>query len=127
MGTEYTNHTSCPENLPRPILLTYDLTGIQLESAALQIFVDDFQAMHWHADYFVTINGVDAPYIATIINSLSQTGPIGKIINITLPEEHLYLLESDSLSILFDDTITGAGDGYAKNSSSTINYKRLPG
>ena len=109
----YTNHTSRPENLPRPILLTYDLTGIQLESAALQIFVDDFQAMHWGADYFVTINGVDAPYIATIINSLSQTGPIGKIINITIPEEHLYLLENDSLSIFFDDTITGAGDGYA--------------
>ncbi len=109
----YTRTTSRPENLPRPILLTYDLNGIQLRSASLQFFADDFQAPVYYADYFATINGVDAPYIAEVINTLNQGGPIGKIVNIILPEEHLYLLESDSLSLLIDDTTTGAGDGYA--------------
>ncbi len=109
----YTSNTSRPENLPRPILLTFDLGDINVTSAALQIFVDDFQAGMWGANYFVTLNGVDAPYMATVVNSLNQTGPVGKIINVAIPEEHLYLLESDSLSVLFDDTITGAGDGYA--------------
>ncbi len=109
----YTSYTSRPENLPRPIVLNYSLNGLQVNSAALQIFVDDFQASVWKANYFVQINGQDAPYVAGIINALVQTGPVGKIINIILPENHLYLLESDSLSILFDDITTGAGDGYA--------------
>ena len=109
----YTSNTSRPENLPRSILLTYDLKNLELESAVLQIFVDDFQASIWGANYFVTINGVSAPYAANVINSLSQTGPVGKIINVTIPEEYLYLLESGSMNILFDDTTTGAGDGYA--------------
>jgi PKD repeat protein len=109
----YTSYTSRPENLPRPILLNYELDGLELSTVALQIFVDDFQAPVWHANYFVTINGVDAPYLANVINPLIQTGPIGKIINVLIPEEHFYLIESDSLSIFFDDTTTGAGDGYA--------------
>lgn len=109
----YTSYTSRPENLPRPILLNYELDGLVLSTVALQIFVDDFQATVWHANYFATINGVDAPYLAHVINPLIQTGPIGKIINVLVPEEHFYLIESDSLRIFFDDTITGAGDGYA--------------
>lgn len=109
----YTNGSSRPENLPRSIVLSYDLQEVELESAMLQIFVDDFQAQLWHAHYFVSINGVDASYVSEIINSLMQTGPVGKIINVAIPQDQLYLLESDSMSILFDDTITGAGDGYA--------------
>jgi len=109
----YTSYTSRPENLPRPILLSYELNGLNPESAALQIFTDDFQSPRYYSHYFVTLNGVSAPYIAEVINTLNQTGPIGKIINVTIPEEHLYLIESDSLSIFIDDTLTGAGDGYA--------------
>jgi PKD repeat protein len=109
----YTNSTSRPANLPRPIVLDYNLEGLQVNNAALQVFVDDFQAPVWHANYFVTLNGKDAAYFAEVINSLSQTGPVGKMVTINIPEEDLYLLQSDSLSILFDDTITGAGDGFA--------------
>ena len=109
----YTYNTSRPENKPRPIILKYNLNGMEVHSAALQIFVDDFQASIWGAHYFVSINGVNIPGIAKMVNSLVQTGPIGKLINVTVPQEYLYLIERDSLSILFDDTITGAGDGYA--------------
>lgn len=113
-GTDgYTSTTSRPENTPRPIVLNYDLNGISVKSAVLQIFVDDFQASLWGADYFVSINGVKIPEIAKTVNALVQSGPVGKLINVTIPQEYLYLLESDSLSILFDDTTTGAGDGYA--------------
>jgi len=109
----YTARTSRPENLPRPIVLNFDLNGLELESAILQIFADDFQPIGFNSHYFVSINGVSAPYIEAIINQLHQGGPIGKIVNVAIPKNSLYLLESDSLSILFDDTITGAGDGYA--------------
>jgi len=109
----YTSRTSRPENLPRPIVLHYDLNGLELESAILQVFTDDFQPIGYNSHYFVSINNIDAPYIAALINQLNQGGPIGKILNLTIPENYLYLLENDSLSILFDDTITGAGDGYA--------------
>lgn len=109
----YTNNTSRPENLPRPITLYYDLEGMTIESAILQMFVDDFQAPVWKANYFVTINGQNVPYIAEIINPLVQTGPVGKLITVSVADNHLPLLMSDSLSIFFDDTVTGAGDGYA--------------
>ena len=46
----YTNTTSRPENLPRPIVLNYELNGLEVQSAALQIFVDDFQAPVYGAD-----------------------------------------------------------------------------
>ena len=109
----YTSSTSRPENLPRPIVVSYSLNKMELESAVLQLFADDFQAPNWGAQYFCTINGVNAPYVAEVINQLSQTGPIGKIVNISIPENYLYLLERDSLSIFIDDTITGVAEGYA--------------
>jgi PKD repeat protein len=109
----YTASTSRPENLPEPIVLNYDLQGMTIASAVLQIFADDFQAPLWGANYFVSLNGIKIPEIATVINALQQTGPIGKIVNVAIPQRFLYLLQNDTLSILFDDTVTGAGDGYA--------------
>jgi hypothetical protein len=109
----YTQLTTRPANLPRPIALHYDLNGLQVTSAALQVFADDFQAPMWGAHYYVSLNGVSASYFADVINSLIETGPIGKMITVTLPQEDLYLIQRDSLSVMIDDTTTGAGDGYA--------------
>jgi hypothetical protein len=109
----YTTSTSRPENLPRAIELTYTLGSVTVNSASLQIFVDDFQAPVWWADYEVYINGVRAEFIEPLINSLSQTGPIGKLITVTIPNEFLGFIETGTFSILFDDNATGAGDGYA--------------
>ncbi len=113
-GTDgYTGTTSRPENLPRPIVLNFELKGMEVSSAALQVFVDDFQAPVWQCNYTVSINGQDAPFMADLVNTLSQTGPIGKIISVNIPPDYLYLLQSDSLSVLFDDHTSGGGDGYA--------------
>jgi hypothetical protein len=109
----YTTYTSRPDNSVRPITLSYNLDGMAVNSAILQIFVDDFQAGLWGASYIVTINNVRANFMESIINSLMQTGPIGKLISIEIPEDYLYLIERDSLSVVFDDFTTGAGDGYA--------------
>jgi hypothetical protein len=109
----YTSYTSRPENSVRPINLTYSLDGLNVTSAILQIFVDDFQAGLWKASYQVTINNVRAQFMESIINSLMQTGPIGKLISVEIPPDYLYLIEKESLDIVFDDFTTGAGDGYA--------------
>jgi len=109
----YTNSTSRPGNAVSPVTLHYKLNTILVNSAILQMFVDDFQAPNWKANYQVKFNGIRIPLMETIINSLSQTGPIGKIITARIPDEFLYLVEQDSLQILIDDFTTGAGDGFA--------------
>jgi uncharacterized repeat protein (TIGR01451 family) len=109
----YTGYTSRPDNTVEPITLTYDLGPRTATSAALQIFVDDFQAPVWGASYQVTLDGVRAPFLESIINSLVQTGPIGKLITVGLPADFLPLVQSGQLVLRFDDTTTGAGDGYA--------------
>lgn len=109
----YTNTTSRPANTVTPVTLRYDLNGLAIESVILQIFVDDFQAPVWRASYTVTIDSVRVPFLENIINSLAQTGPIGKMISANVPSEYLYLFEDGQVSFRFDDYTTGAGDGYA--------------
>lgn len=48
----YTTFTSRPENLPEAITISYDIPEfeeIEVSSAAMQLFVDDFQAPVWEA------------------------------------------------------------------------------
>lgn len=108
----YTNGTSRPENSVRPIDLTFSFTGT-ITDARLQLFVDDFQAPVWGANYEVTLDSIRIPDLEFLINNLQQTGPIGKVINFSFPPNLLYLLNDGKLSVEFDDHTTGAGDGYA--------------
>ncbi len=112
----YDGYTSCterPANTVAPVTLNYNLTGIELQAARLQIFVDDFQAPVWQANYQITFNGQRVPELETLVNSLNQTGPIGKLITFNIPANYLSLLQGGTLAIRFDDTSSGAGDGYA--------------
>ena len=109
----YTSTTSRPANNVQSIVLSYNLGGISVTSARLQMFVDDFQAPVWRASYQVTINGVRAQFLEDLINSLNQTGPIGKLISVQVPPSYLNLVASGQLTINIDDKATGAGDGYA--------------
>lgn len=109
----YTASTSRPANAVQEITLTYDLSGVSVQSAILQMFVDDFQAPVWKASYQATINGKRATFLESVINSLDQTGPIGKLITLQVPSDFLPQVASGKLVFKIDDTTTGAGDGYA--------------
>ena len=114
----YSITTQRPENNVRPITLTWKgYNSFIIKDAVLQIFVDDFQAPVWWADYEVYLDSQRAPFLERIINQLAQTGPIGKILQVNIPLDGArgfkrYLYDGE-LSLKFDDTTTGAGDGYA--------------
>jgi len=101
------------DELPQPITLTYDLQGVTISSAAVQVFVDDFQAASHAASYQVTLDGVRIPVFERAINSLAQTGPIGKLVTLEIPDQYLDVLDDGEVEFLIDDPATGAGDGYA--------------
>ncbi|GEM_PF-3515752 len=110
----YTGTTSRPENNVQPITLTFPSNSVQtIRSAMLQIFADDFQAPLWKASYEIRLDDIRVPSLEAIFNNLLQTGPIGKIVSLKIPSNLLYLLNDDTLRIVFDDSTSGAGDGYA--------------
>jgi hypothetical protein len=93
--------------------MQYDPGETRVKSAVLQMFVDDFQAPVWKSDFQVEINGRRAPFLEEVLNSLVQTGPIGKLITVRIPDEFLGDVAGGVLNIYVDDPATGAGDGYA--------------
>lgn len=110
----YTSTTSRPENNPRPILLNYNLQSTTIQTVTLQLFVDDFQAGLFGPNVFlVTIDGVRIPILESILNSLNQTGPVGKLITAQLPSDFNYLFADGSASILIDDPVNNVPDGFA--------------
>jgi hypothetical protein len=109
----YTKTTTRPGNLPEEIVLSYDLEGIVVRSASLQIFVDDFQSLVWKGHLQAMINGKRASFLEDLLNSLDQTGPIGKLVTVQIPDRFLEDVSSGELVLFIDDPTTGAGDGYA--------------
>ena len=130
----YTTNTQGKDNVVRPIIIPYDLIGKTINSAKIQLFIDDIQAAdpNVKSHFTFTLNGVEIPSASDVINALNQTGPKGKLITIDIPQEDLYLLNSGTAQIKIDDTTTGIGDGYAidfaqllinpKNAEATPNY-----
>jgi Carboxypeptidase regulatory-like domain len=109
----YATSTKRPDNEVQPITLDFAPVGLAVADAAFQIFVDDFQAPSWGAKYTVTLNGDPYPELETIINSLVQTGPVGKLISVPVPLRLLSEIASGRIVLIFDDLTSGAGDGYA--------------
>lgn len=111
----YTFETTRPGNLPRAISLEYAsrLAGVTITNAVLQLFVDDFQAPLWGTRFEAYLNSQRAPFLEAVLNNLEQTGPIGKLVTVRIPEEFLPQVASGTLSLFVNDTTTGAGDGYA--------------
>jgi hypothetical protein len=109
----YTSTTARPENNPVPIPIIFTPPKFPIHSAVLQVFVDDFQAPLWRSRFLATMNGWRVPEFEAILNSLTQTGPIGKLVTYQLPAEVVKTLDTGKLTILVDDPTTGAGDGYA--------------
>ena len=113
-GTDgYTYSTRRPDNAPMPLRIAFDAQGIEIRNAALQLFVDDFQAPRHKTRFRVRIDGRDMPGIAATLNALDQTGPIGKLLTVQLLPEQLSLLADGKLEIDIDDPQTNTGDGFA--------------
>jgi len=109
----YTDSTTRPDNSPRAIVVELPAERPETESVLLQWFVDDFQAPMWGAHYQVKIDGERMQAMELGLNTLEQTGPVGKLISLALLPEYQRLLEDGELEIMIDDPETGAGDGYA--------------
>lgn len=115
----YTYETSRPGNRPLPLLLAFDLQGIEVKTVALQLFVDDFQSPSMGSRFRAWLDGREAGDLAVVLNALDQTGPIGKLLTIQLLPEYLDLLADGRLEIRIDDPDNDAGDGFA------IDFARL--
>lgn len=110
----YTGTTHRPDNNPYSISIPLaEVKNVHVDSAALQMFIDDFQAPALHSKFQVKINGLRFTEAEKLINSVNQTGPIGKLVTIRLTPELLQKLSADSLVISIDDPVTKQGDGYA--------------
>lgn len=114
-GTDgYTETTKRPGNNPQSISIPLaDLKNVKFDSAALQLFIDDFQAPAFGSKFQVKVNGLRFTEAEKMINRINQTGPIGKLITIKLTPELLQKLSGDSLIIAIDDPVSKQGDGYA--------------
>lgn len=114
-GTDgYTSSTTRPANNPQSVSIPLaEVKTVKVDSAALQIFIDDFQAPAFNSKFQVKINGLRFTEAEKMISRINQTGPIGKLITIKLTPELLLKLSGDSLIIAIDDPVSKQGDGYA--------------
>ena len=101
------------ESMPAPIRLQVGALPSKIIDVVVQMFVDDFQAKDFHSYFQVSLNGTRLPNFEYAINSLDQTGPIGKLVTLKLLPEYWPLLKSGEVKLLIDDPTTKIGDGYA--------------
>ena len=101
------------DSWPQPVRLPVGRLPAKISSALIQLFVDDFQAAVFHSHFQVSLNGTRIPSFEYSINSLNQTGPIGKLVSMKLLPEYWPLLESGEVKLLIDDPTTQMRDGYA--------------
>lgn len=88
------------------------VTQITIKNAYMQLFIDDFQSPSLCSKFQITLNGKRFVEAEKILNAIDQTGPVGKLISIPIPEEFYSLLQGTEISISIDD-VAGAGDGFA--------------
>ncbi|MCL2125724.1 MAG: S-layer homology domain-containing protein, partial [Oscillospiraceae bacterium] len=94
------------------ITMDYDISGITVKNALLQLCIDDFQTPRWGSNFTVKLGGRDAPFIAELLNHVDQTGPISHIVSAIIPSGFFSAVSSGKLVITIDE-INGVGDGYA--------------
>lgn len=97
-----------------PILMPLDeLKNIEIKSASLLMFVDDFQSPGICSKFRVWFNSKRFTAVEKILAGIDQSGPIGKIIYAKVPDDMLQELKKDKLVISIDDSTTNAPDGFA--------------
>lgn len=99
--------------MPTPIVLDVGELPSKINEVVVQIFADDFQAASVHSHFQLSLNGTRIPAFEYAINSLDQSGPVGKLLTLRLLPEYWPLLKSGTVKLLIDDPMTRAPDGYA--------------
>ncbi|MBS1152894.1 MAG: hypothetical protein H6Q89_4592, partial [Myxococcaceae bacterium] len=89
------------------------LKGASVSNAFLQLFIDDFQAPSMCSKFQVLLNGRRFAEGEKVLNAIDQSGPVGKLISLPLPEEFFADLTSKSELTVSVDEVTGAPDGFA--------------
>jgi OmpA-OmpF porin, OOP family len=89
------------------------IKGVDIKSAALLIFVDDFQSPGTCSRFRVWLNGKRLLPAEKILEGIDQSGPIGKLIYAKIPDDVFPQFKSDKLRISIDDSTTYAADGFA--------------
>jgi len=101
------------QSMPQAIRLPVGILPAKINAVVLQMFVDDFQAPVFRSHFQLSLSGTRIPSLEYAINSLDQTGPIGKLVSLQLLPEYWPLLKSGEVKLLIDDPTTKQGDGYA--------------
>jgi outer membrane protein OmpA-like peptidoglycan-associated protein len=112
-GDGYAGSTQRPDNMPQPVTLVVGELPAKIDAIVFQMFLDDFQAPVWHSRFQVSLNGTRIPSFEEAVNSLEQTGPIGKLVTLQLLPEYWPLLRTGTVKLLIDDPTTHEPDGYA--------------
>lgn len=99
--------------MPTPIVLLVGALPPKINAVVFQIFADDFQAPVYSSHFQLSLNGTRIPSFEYAINSLNQSGPIGKLVTLKLLPEYWPLLKSGTVKLLIDDPTTHKQDGYA--------------
>ena len=98
---------------PVPVVMSVGALPATIDAVVFQIFVDDFQPRPMRSHFQVSLNGTRIPSFEYAINSLDQSGPIGKLLSLRLLPEYWPLLKSGTANLLIDDPTTHVPDGYA--------------
>lgn len=95
------------------ILPTDILKDASVKNAYLQIFIDDFQSPTFCSKFQLFINEIRFAEGEKLLNAIDQTGPVGKLLSIPLPEEFYNALVTNNVFRFKIDESTGAADGFA--------------
>src|SRR6185437_10712151 len=99
--------------MPTPIVLPVGALPSKINNVVVQIFADDFQPRAIHSHFQVSLNGTRIPTFEYALNSLDQSGPVGKLLTLELLPEYWPLLKPGAVKLLIDDPTTHEPDGYA--------------
>ncbi len=113
-GDGYSGSYDAKATKPQAISLpTTILKDAKVTSAFVQLFIDDFQANAMCSKFAVTLNGKRFVEAEKVINAIDQTGPVGKLLSIPIPEEFWADLTSAKPLVITVDETKGAADGFA--------------
>jgi outer membrane protein OmpA-like peptidoglycan-associated protein len=109
----YAAGTKRADTMPQPVTLQLGALPAKIEAVLVQMFLDDFQSPVWKSQFQVSLNGTRISSFERAVNSLQQTGPIGKLVTLKLMPEYWPLLRTGTVKLLIDDPTTHSPDGYA--------------